>query len=158
MSQTPLARLYASPPRRIAALAMLMVLAIMLFLLAFGPGMVLGYRIFLIIIGAAVLWTARGLHRGTQQGVDLYPSGLYLTDGTALALLDNIVGVERGTFAFKPSNGFVVKLATAPGRDWAPGLYWIVGRRLGVGGVTSRADAKFMAEALAMRLATVRRR
>ena len=61
--------------------------------------------------------------------------------------------VDRGLFAFKPSNGFVVVLSQGGWRGWAPGLWWRLGRRLGVGGVTSAAQAKAMAEILSIEIA-----
>jgi hypothetical protein len=61
--------------------------------------------------------------------------------------------VERGAFAFKPSNGFLVRLDKPLGRGWAPGLWWRLGRLLGVGGVTSASQSKAMAEILSLELA-----
>jgi len=73
-----------------------------------------------------------------------------------LTTLDNIEKVERGIFAMKPSNGFAVKLHQAPGFAFCPGLYWQMGRTLGIGGVTPRGAAKAMADGLAMHLAMTR--
>jgi hypothetical protein len=53
----------------------------------------------------------------------------------------------------KPSNGFTVVMETKQPRAWAPGLWWRVGRRVGVGGVTGASQTKFMAEQIALRLA-----
>lgn len=72
--------------------------------------------------------------------------------GRPLALMEDIQEIERGMFALKPSNGFVVRLKTKAAPAWAPGLWWRTGRRLGVGGVTSAGAAKAMADLLALRL------
>ena len=61
--------------------------------------------------------------------------------------------MDRGTFAFKPSNGFLLRTATKQPRLWKPGLYWRMGRRIGVGGITRAAEAKLMADVIAVRLA-----
>ena len=70
-----------------------------------------------------------------------------------MAPIDDIIRVERGAFAFKPSNGFVVSLKQKTARAWIPGLYWKFSSRIGIGGVTAPADAKFMADALAVLIA-----
>jgi hypothetical protein len=60
--------------------------------------------------------------------------------------IDQIRSVERGVFAFKPSNGFTIRLKSKAPAAWQPGLWWRAGRSVGVGGVTSSTPAKFMAE------------
>ena len=68
------------------------------------------------------------------------------------ARMDEIDRVERGAFAFKPSNGFLVHLKKPGHRAWQPGLWWRMGRKLGIGGVTPAGQAKFMADMIALRL------
>jgi hypothetical protein len=66
--------------------------------------------------------------------------------------MDGIRSVERGAFAFKPSHGFTLVMKEKQPRAWAPGLWWRLGRRVGVGGVTSAGQTKFMAEQIALRI------
>jgi hypothetical protein len=61
--------------------------------------------------------------------------------------------VDRGTFAFKPSNGFLLRTETRQPRLWQPGLYWRTGRRIGVGGITRAAESKALADLIAIKLA-----
>jgi hypothetical protein len=93
------------------------------------------------------MWRATGL------SVDLTAAGLSDSTGRIIAPLAEIRSIDRGAFAFKPSNGFLVRLKTRQPRAWAPGLWWRFGRSVGVGGVTSRDQAKLMAEFLAAMLA-----
>ena len=72
------------------------------------------------------------------------------SSGTVLARIDEIRSVVRGTFALKPSNGFTLVLNSKKPRAWMPGLWWRLGRRVGVGGVTNAGQAKFMAERISM--------
>ena len=65
-----------------------------------------------------------------------------------VAAWDDIARVERGAFALRPSNGFLLHLHAPGPRAWAPGLWWRLGRRLGVGGVTAAGQSKGMAEIL----------
>ena len=73
--------------------------------------------------------------------------------GGVLARMDEVTGLERGMFAFKPSNGFLLRLDTKKPRAWRPGLWWSLGSRIGVGGMTPAHQAKFMAEIIATLLA-----
>jgi len=93
------------------------------------------------------------LWRATDRRIVLTRGGLFDSDGRCIARLADIAEVDRGVFAFKPSGGFVLRLTHAPGRDWAPGLWWRLGHRLGVGGVTGNMQGRAMAEMIALVLA-----
>jgi hypothetical protein len=95
---------------------------------------------------------ARTMQRGTRGHIELLDTGLYFEDGRILAAMEDILRVERGVFAFKPSNGFVVTLQNKTERAWIPGLYWKFGTRVGIGGVTAPSEAKFMSDSLAVLL------
>lgn len=148
-----LARLGASRPRRMMGMVVLGGLALMLLWLGAtlpqpGPWQ-------LVFLAAGILFGAGALALWRATAVDLVltETGLFDTDGRALARMDQIRGVDRGFFAIRPSNGFVLSLREAPGRAWAPGLYWRLGRRIGVGGVTRAAEGKAMADILAIYMA-----
>ena len=63
--------------------------------------------------------------------------------------IEEVEALERGLFAFKPSNGFLIRTRAPKPRGWQPGLWWRVGRRIGIGGVTSAGQAKAMSEIMA---------
>lgn len=107
---------------------------------------------FLVVAGTLALWFALRLWRATAVGLELTDEELRDTNGRVLARLDQILSVDRGTFAFKPSGGFVLRLTEAPGAAWQPGLWWRFGTRLGVGGVTSRAEARFLADTIMFKI------
>ncbi len=111
------------------------------------------WRFFLLAIAGGALWLAHAVWRATTHRVELTEEGLFDETGRRLAGLDEIAGVERGAFAFKPSGGFMVRLRQPGRRAWAPGLWWRIGRRLGIGGVTAAHQSRHMAEVLAMMLA-----
>ncbi len=81
--------------------------------------------------------------------------GERLTDdtGAELCRLDEIVQIDRGFVFLKPSTGFLVTLKSPKPFAWAPGLWWRFGRRIGVGGATSRAAGKAMAETISLEMA-----
>ena len=104
------------------------------------------------LAGAAALafFVAYRMRAATLSGLELTREGLYTTEGTLVAALSNVKRIERGMFAFKPSNGFLILLKQPMSGSWNPGLWWRFGRRVGVGGVTPRAEGKAMAEAMAL--------
>lgn len=104
----------------------------------------------LAMLGALLL--ARALWGASGGAVVLRASGRLETGaGRSLALPEDIAAVETGTFAFRPSNGFLVRLRTPGAPGMAPGLWWRLGRRLGIGGLADAAEIKAMAAALAAR-------
>jgi len=152
--QDEMARVEASPARRVFGLTVLAGLGLaMLWAGATQDGGSVVLRLVVLLAGAAALWAAREMARATALAVILTGEGLSDSTGAVIAPLERIASVDRGAFAFKPSNGFLVRL-TAPGpRRWRPGLYWQLGRRVGVGGVAHAAQSKAMADALAVMLA-----
>lgn len=149
MADEVLARVHASTPRRVFGVAALTSLGLMLIYLAFAaPPQQFGYQIILLGVGAAALWLAVRMWMVTQVEIELTMEVLRLSDGTVLVPFDRITGIERGTFAFKPSQGFTLKLDGKMPGAWHPGMWWRLGKRLGVGGVTSGSQAKIMADVI----------
>ncbi|MCZ6663693.1 MAG: hypothetical protein O7B81_00130 [Gammaproteobacteria bacterium] len=48
----------------------------------------------------------------------------------------------------KPTNGFVVRARNSMPAAWTPGIWWRLGRRIGVGGLTGGGEGEAMAELL----------
>lgn len=143
-----------SPVRRLVALYLLVSLGGLLIYLAFSsPPESLFWQGFLLGFGALVLYLAELLRRATLVSIQMLEDRIVDTTGRELCRFDNIKAVERGAFAFKPSNGFLIRLKDPLPRAWAPGLWWRFGRKIGVGGVTPASEAKFMSELIALRLA-----
>lgn len=110
------------------------------------PPAVLGWQIFLLVLGGLALWLADATRRATELTLTLTEAGITDSAGEEVATIAEIEGVSRGMFAFKPSNGFVLRLNTRkPGR-WRPGLWWSLGKRVGIGGVTPGPQGKAMAQ------------
>ncbi len=149
----PIARLPASGPRRIVAATVLSALAALILWLAVAVPNPTAWRLALGLLGLGVALSVRAMWIGTREAVELRAEGLFLSNGRRLVSMDAIAGVDRGMFAIKPSNGFVLRLRHAPGAAWVPGLYWRIGRRIGVGGITDAGAARAMADILAVRLA-----
>ncbi|WP_135506214.1 hypothetical protein [Roseovarius aestuariivivens] len=149
-----LARLEASGGRRALGVGMMTALgALVLYAALVHPPASVGWRVFAILCGGLGLWLGHAMYHATQGAVELTRTGLRTRDGEWIARLSEIVSVDRGAFALKPSNGFLVRLnAKAPAR-WRPGLWWRVGARVGLGGVTSGGQARAMADILATLLA-----
>ncbi|MCV6597695.1 MAG: hypothetical protein OIF40_11525 [Mangrovicoccus sp.] len=145
-----LLKLSPSPARRFLATAVQGGTGGMLVYVALNaPQSALLWQAMLAILGAVMLFSALKLWQATGQDLELRRSVLCSSDGTVLCQISDVEHVERGAFAFKPSNGFVLRLREAASLRWAPGLWWRYGRRVGVGGVTPGPQGKIMAEVIA---------
>lgn len=147
------ARITPSTPRRVFAVGVLGGLGVLLELLAFlRPPASFPLQMLLVLLGVVALVGCVRMLNATSRGLVLSDAGLSDTEGRLVAALDTIEKVERGVFAFKPSNGFVLLLKSPMPRAWEPGLWWRLGRRVGVGGVISGAEGRQMADLIAARL------
>ena len=153
MQDNVLAVVKASAARRWMGVLMLGGLGGMVIYVALASPPGLGWQVFLIVIGGLALWMAEKMRRATEHRIELTETEIRSSDGVVIALVSDIQGVDRGVFAFKPSNGFMVKTKTPQSRIWRPGLWWRLGRRVGVGGVTAAGQTKAMSEILSAMLA-----
>lgn len=149
-----LAVVRASTGRRVLGLVSLGLLGFALIYLSFAQPPSLIWQIFLIVVGAAALWLADAMRKATASAIELTPLCLRDRDGTIIAMIEDIQGMDRGFFAFKPSNGFLLKTRSSAPRIWRPGLWWRVGRRIGIGGMTPGHQTKFMSEIISGIMAT----
>ena len=147
-----LATAAASPPRRWFALIVVSGLGWLLLYLALSAQAAPGWTGFLIALGVGALWLALRLWQATARALVLTDEGLFDSDGTVLARIEDIASVDRGIFAMKPSNGFILRLRRPGPRAWHPGLWWRLGRRVAVGGVTAASQTRPMADILTIRL------
>ncbi|MFO6465670.1 hypothetical protein ACK8OR_14845 [Jannaschia sp. KMU-145] len=150
----PLHILRPSAPRRVLGLVVQVLLGLLLLYIAMAfPPAELIWRVVLLGLGIAALVLAQSGWRGSSIGIVLDEDGLRQEDGRPIAPLDNIASVDRALFSFKPSNGFLVRLREPMGRAWVPGMWWRIGRRVGIGGVTGGAETKIVADALSFMVA-----
>ncbi|GGE38493.1 hypothetical protein [Actibacterium pelagium] len=151
MTRTP-PKIQASNTRRIIAMIVLVSLGGLMIYSAATADIAIWERLLLTALGLATLYMSDWMRRATLGWLELRDEGIFDQDGRLLAPIEDITGLDRGHLAFKPSNGFVIRLSSNGTRAWAPGLWWRSGDRLGVGGVTSAAQCKAMAEILTLRL------
>lgn len=144
-----LARLDVSPARRGFAYLVLAGFGVLLVALAIWQPPSAGWTAVLVGMGAGAIYLAERLRRATETALILTQGGLKDSAGRMIAPMGDIGSVSRGTFAMKPSNGFTLVMKRRVRRAWAPGLWWSLGNRIGVGGVTAAAPAKLMAEQIA---------
>ncbi|MEM6305588.1 MAG: hypothetical protein AAF744_12785 [Pseudomonadota bacterium] len=149
-----LAVLRASPGRRWLGVGSLSFMGVLLVYVAFAtPPAALVWQLFLLVVGAGALWAAEMMRRATMSTILLTETGLFDEDGTVIAPVRDIDSIDRGFFAFKPSNGFLLRLKSQSPRQWRPGMWWRLSRRVGVGGMTPGHQAKNMSEIIAIMLA-----
>ncbi|WP_164661025.1 hypothetical protein [Tropicibacter sp. Alg240-R139] len=153
MNEEILAVVEASAPRRWMGVGMLAAMSLMSFYVALLGGPDLLWQAFLIVVGGAAMWLALKMWRATTAQVELTETELRSTDGQLIARVEDIENMDRGVFAFKPSNGFLLRTSQPASRVWQPGLWWRMGRRVGIGGVTPGSQSKFMAEMISAMIA-----
>jgi len=154
MDDEVLITIRASAPRRAFGLFVLVALAFLLLYLGIkSVDQSLGIKAFLVLIGLFSLYVAQRMWQATGAVLELTENALRTSDGEEVARMAEIVRLDRGTFAFKPSNGFILVLRKSRSARWRPGMWWRVNRRVGVGGVTSAGQAKAMAEIIAAKIA-----
>lgn len=138
----------ASAPRLWMGVICVFGLAVLLFWITFVGRPAMIYQVFFLAGGGLSLWMADRLRRAGQERIVLTNKALKTESGRVLTHVDNVRSVERGALAFKPPNGFLVRLNKPAGRGWVPGLWWQFGRVIGVGGVVPAGQSRAMAEAL----------
>lgn len=151
-----LARITPSPLRRGMATAMVGLLgSLLLIVAAQRPPEAPGFLVFLLAFGLGAMWLAWTLWQSSAATLELTMHELREAgpSGRQLCALDAVERIDRGFFAFKPANGFLVRLKQPRTRIYAPGLWWRAGRWLAVGGVTSKSEAKAMAEVMSVLIA-----
>jgi|SRR6056297_300040 len=147
-------RLGATPGRRVIGTGSVAALGAMLVWGALGTATVPLSQAVMAVLGLMALWLARRMWRATGEHLVLTRDALESSDGRILARMDDIVSVARGPFAFKPSNGVMITLRQRGPFAWEPGLWWRLGRRIGIGGVTAKTPARVMAERIEARIAS----
>lgn len=126
---------------------------LLLYLAVTEPPQALHLLFLLLVFGALSIYGGYRMWAITGRMIELTEDELRLSDGTLICRTEDIDRVDRSFFAFKPSNGFLITLKTAQPRAWAPGLWWRIGKRIGIGGLTSGSQGKIMADTLAALIA-----
>jgi len=146
------ARVHASRGRRLFGYGVLFSLGALVIYTTLAHPPSAGWMVFMLVFGVTMLWLAERLRRATTLVIELTETELRDTSGTVLARLKDVRSVSRGAFALKPSNGFTLIMHEKQTRTWAPGIWWRLGYRVGVGGVTAAGQSRFMAEQIALRI------
>jgi hypothetical protein len=153
MSDEVIGIVSASTGRRVLGISSLTLLGFLLIYVSFTqPPAILG-QVFLLATGSASLWIADKMRRATATVIELTASELRDSSGELICTLDDIESIDRGFFAFKPSNGFLLRLKKRSNRSWRPGLWWRSGRSVGIGGMTPGHQTKFVSEIISATIA-----
>lgn len=148
MQQEVLATIRPSPARRWLGVGMLSTVGLLVISVAFTSPPEPAWLIFLLVVGVGAFWMANRMWHATQDWIELTQTELRTGGGRLIAKVEDIEAVDRSVFAFKPSSGFLLKTRERQENCWEPGLWWRLGRRIGIGGMASAAETKFMSEIL----------
>lgn len=142
-----LARLDPSQIRRTIGVSVQVALGFVLISLAVSfPPDQMGLRLGMMIMAVLAFYASYLTWRATTSGLVLTASELRDDTGRLLAEMSNVREVSRGAFALKPSHGFSLVLFKGMEFAWVPGMWWRIGKRVGIGGVTPSQPARYMAE------------
>lgn len=143
----PIAVLKVSPARRVFGAGVQGALGLLLLSVAASlPEPTPWGIVALLVIGVISLVLAVRMYRATARALVLTREGLFDSTGAEIAALSNIKSVDKGFFAFKPSNGFLLRLSEPRPRGWVIGVWWRMGTRVGIGGATSGKAARDLAD------------
>ncbi|SPF78267.1 hypothetical protein [Pseudoprimorskyibacter insulae] len=149
MSEEILATVHASAARRFIGVGTMAGLGGLVLYLALATAPALHWRLFLLVMGGGALFVAQFMWQTTGLRLELTQTELRDSNGRQLVALDDVEAVNRGAFAFKPSNGFMIKTKSRQSKVWRPGMWWRMGRMVAVGGVTPGSQTKPMADIMA---------
>ena len=145
----PLAEISVSPLRRFVGAAAVAISGTLLLGTAmFEPPQGAVLQLLVWALAIVLLISAFRLYRDTGLRVLLTEEALIDSSGEVIVVLGDIVDIERGHFTFRPSNGFSLRLNAETPPRWRVGLWWRAGKRAAIGGASSAAQAKKMAETL----------
>lgn len=153
MKEDVVAVVSVSPVRRWLGIGILASIGIMVLYVALVTGPELKAQIFLIVVGLLSLGMADKMRRATVLWIELTETELRDSSGYVITTVEDIASLDSGFLAFKPSNGFLIRTKTRQPRNWRPGLWWRMGRSIGVGGVTPGSQTKSMSQIIQMMVA-----
>jgi hypothetical protein len=144
-----LAILRPAPARRVALVVVTGLMGGMLILVGLdAPSGGLALRGAFLFGGVGAFWAGWRVWQATAVDLVLTTQDLRQSDGRVICTLADIEKVERGLAALRPATGFALQLRRAQSFGWVPGLWWRRGTRVGVGGMTTRASSKALAEVI----------
>jgi len=139
--------LRVSRPRNYFGVGVTVLLGVLLIWISIiAPPASLFWLFVLLVTGAASIWAGVRLAGVSGNGLKLTENAIVSLDGEVLCRLEDIRKVDRGFAAFKPAGGFLIRLHTKGARAWVPGLWWRLGKTVGVGGVIRAGEGRAMAE------------
>ncbi|RBW62067.1 hypothetical protein [Ruegeria sp. A3M17] len=144
MQQEILATVRPSSSRRWIGVGMLSTVGVLVIYVALTTPPEPAWLVFLLVVGVAAFWLAYRMWQATSDWIELTETELRTGSGQVITRIEDIETIDQGVFAFKPSNGFLLKTKESAENSWAPGLWWRLGRRIGIGGLTTAAETKFM--------------
>lgn len=126
---------------------------LMLWMSLSQPPAVPGLRVVLLVAGGGLLWGAVALVRLRDRSLVLTPEALVDSHAGEICRFDEVEEISRGAFAARPARGFTLRLARGGATRWVPGLWWRIGRSIGVGGMAGAGQTRIMADLIEARLA-----
>ncbi len=121
---------------------------VMIYFAITDPAQSIVLKLILLSLAGIFLWQVQANLRFPNAALLLKRDGLYDDQCEIICSLSNIALVDRGWFSIKPSNGFLLRLHEKASIKWLPGVYWRIGKRMGVGGAINPTQTKEFSDKL----------
>jgi len=139
----------ASPIRRLIGVMALLALCAIVLWHGYQRYSDSGEGLITMLIALAGIYGALRFWQSSSIGLVLTPTELRETGGRQVVRVADITSVNREAFGIiKPTNGFVIVTRESLPAAISPGIWWRLGRRIGIGGLTGAGEGKAMAELL----------
>lgn len=154
MTEKILAKIEINQARRWLGIIMVSFVGLLcLYVVIAAPNRVPWVMFVMTLIAAGFLWFAYSMYRATTDTLILSETSLTTGSGYLLCQIDDIEKIDRGFFAMKPSNGFTLYVKQNAPLKMVTGVWWRLGKRIGIGGTTNPAQAKEMANVISVLIA-----
>lgn len=139
----------ASPLRRLLGAGALALICAILLWNGYQNFIKSGSGLLLMLFALAGYYAAWRFWQSSSIRLVLTPTELRDSRGRLVANIADIVALQRDAFGIiKPTNGFVIATREKQPAAFIPGIWWRLGNRIGIGGLTGSGEGKAMAELL----------
>ncbi len=145
-NEKPLAIINPPTIKRYFFTILSLILSVLLLYEGFAIYFASGERLGFILVGLLLSGLTYLFYFNTGKALILYHDRMVSTDGELLFELHNISSIENGLFSFKPSNGVLFHLKEPMPSKWKLGLWWRIGKRVGIGGCTQKSSINLAVE------------
>ncbi len=108
--------------------------------------------LFVYVLAMLTLFGCFKFYQNTREELLLYEDRVASSSGELLFEVSNVKSIDNSLLSFKPSNGALIYLKSPMPMKVHYGLWWRVGKKVGIGGCTNRAEVNVMVDIIRQKL------